>query len=157
MDKGGAADLLWCQESHANGDPASLASTQYESFLHTQCLHHLQIHDRSIPIRPVLANGSSFAMSQELNGEKIHGGSEVLVLILALIQLGGRGEGVHEDESRFGGIVGMGHLIACGDAAQMGDLDGLGVGHLEIKLCLEKILGNRQMWLNRKIGLCADA
>jgi len=144
MDRKRATDLLRCQESHPNGDPASLASTQYESFLHAQCLHHLQIHDGGIPIRPVLAFGPSLAMSQELNGEKIHGGSELLILILALIQFGGCGKGVHKDESRLGSIVGMGHLIACGDAAQMGDLDSLGVGHLEylgVTLCLKSIRG----------------
>ena len=63
-------------------------------------------------------------MTKELDGEEIHSGSKLFVLILAAVELGRGGERVDENESRFGWIVRKRHLIAGGDATQVRDVNG---------------------------------
>lgn len=56
-------------------------------------------------------------MTEKFDSKEIHGRGELLVLVLTAIEIRRGGEGIDEDESRFGGIVGMGHLVASFDAA----------------------------------------
>lgn len=56
-------------------------------------------------------------MTEEFDSKEIHGRGEFLVLVLTVVEIRRGGEGVDEDESRFGGIIGMGHLVASLDAA----------------------------------------
>lgn len=65
-------------------------------------------------------------MAEQLDREQVHCVGEGLVVILRGVQLGGGGEGVHEDEGGFRRVVFLRHMVGGGDAAQVGDLDGLG-------------------------------
>lgn len=59
-----------------------------------------------------------------------------MILVLLLVKLRGGGERIDEDEGWFGGIVGVGHLVAGLDTAEMGDLDSLGGRHYEYLFCV---------------------
>ncbi len=89
----------------------------------------MQVHDGSVPVGEVLALRPRLAVAQQLDGEEVHRVCELLVAVLAAVELGGGGEGVDEDQGRLGGVVGVWHLVAGFDAAQVGHVDGFGVGH----------------------------
>ena len=69
-------------------------------------------------------------MAKELNGQEVHLGGQIGILILAAVELSGCCEGVDEDEGGLRGIVGVRHLVAS-FGTEVVDLDGLGVRHSE--------------------------
>ena len=71
-------------------------------------------------------------MTKHFDGEEIHGRGELVVLILRAVQIGGDDEGIDKYESRFGGIVGVRHIVASFDTAQMGDLDEFRLQHVRL-------------------------
>lgn len=62
-------------------------------------------------------------MAQEFDREQIHAVREGFIGVLGGIQEGGGGERVDEDEGRFAGVVGVGHVVGGGYASEMGDVD----------------------------------
>lgn len=96
-------------------------------------------------------------MAQELDGNKVHSSSELLILVLALVEIGRGGEGVHQDECGLRVVVGMRHLIACGDTAQMGDTNGFGIRHCVIFKMLLCSYKNRVGLRKQKDGSIPNA
>jgi hypothetical protein len=122
------------QQRHPDRNPTPLTRPQHKPLLYPQRLHNLQIHKRRVPVRPLLvpAIHSRAAVAEEFDGEKVHGVGEATVGVLAGVEVGVCGEGVDEDEGWFGGVVGLGHLVGGGYAAQVGDLDGFsGARHFD--------------------------
>lgn len=68
-------------------------------------------------------------MAQQLDRQQVHRVSQLRVGVLLPVQLGRGGEGVHQHQRGFLGVVGMWHLVGGVDAAQMGHADDLGVRH----------------------------
>lgn len=122
--------LLWREQCHADGDPAALACSKDEDLAGDfQCIQYLEIHDGSVPVGEVLRLGPGLAMSEKFNGDQVHGIGEILVGILAAVQLRAGCEAVDENKSGLGGVVRLRHLISRIDAAEMGNVDSFGVGH----------------------------
>ncbi len=78
--------------------------------------------------------GPRLAVAEQLNGKEVHCVGKLLVLKLLDVEVGGRDEAIDQDKSGFLGVVGIRHLVAGVDAAQVGDVDGSGVGHCVIFL-----------------------
>ena len=68
-------------------------------------------------------------MSKKLNCEQIHLIGQLLVCILALVELRGCREGIDQDERRLGRVVRVGHLVASINTAKVCYVNGLCVGH----------------------------
>jgi hypothetical protein len=86
------------EQSHPYSDPPTLARPQHKHLpSNLQRIKHLQIHDRSIPVREVLRLRPRLAMSKQFDGQQIHGIRKLLVSILAAIKLRACGETVYED------------------------------------------------------------
>ena len=117
------------QKRHPHRDPPALTRAQHKGLLDAQRLHHLQVHDGRVPVREVLALGARLAVPEQLDGQQVHRVRQLLVAVLLAVQLRRGGEGVDEHERRLRGVVGIGHLVAGFDAAQVRDLNGFGVGH----------------------------
>lgn len=76
-------------QSHANGDPTTLAGAKDECFFDAEGVHYLDVHDRRVPVREVLSFGASLSVPEKFDCQEIHCGGELLVLVLAAVESGG--------------------------------------------------------------------
>ncbi len=97
----GGKHLLRSKQSHPHNHPTALTRPQRKRLLDSQRVHHLQCHDCRIPIREVLASRARRAVSQWLDGEKVHGFRELGVGELAAVQRDGCAHRVDEHDCWF--------------------------------------------------------
>ena len=92
------------------------------------------------PVCKVLGLRTRLSVSQKLDGEQIHLIRELLVRVLAFVELRRSREGVDQDKGWLRRIVRMGHLVASIDTAQMGHCSPLSALTLFVRFDLSRLV-----------------
>lgn len=112
-------------QCHSHGNETTLRSPRREGFLNPKLVEQLECHDGCVPVGLCLRLPTMRqSMAQRLDCDEIGGVDKLLVGELGQVVVRRGGEGVEQDQRRFGMVQNCsGRAIANLDSSQMGDAE----------------------------------